>query len=607
MKISTIRFLLVILVLMISEVFSQTINITPNLLYFGKIPEGKQAIRDILIYNIGSNTLNITNLRIEGTNATCFKMASNPGNISLGIAQKHVLQIEFIPSAEGNFSGKIIIESNASTSPDFADLSGEGTRLDDGFIAFERIFGGPNNDGAGSVIETADKGFVIVGSTVRLNEEYSDASLIKLDAYGQIEWNQWYGEEEWSESLYEVIPSEDGGYLAVGSHSYSEQRGEPNIYAIKTDASGNLIWQKSYGISEYKPDAPADIIPSGDGGYLIAGYSQSQQNKEAYLIKIDADGNIIWEKTYGGSGGNEIKKIRQTTDGGYVFVGSTSSFYTGSEGDFDFYLVKTDAEGNLIWEKHYGGTDWDRANSFVITNDGGYLMVGYTASPEFGAVARDIYLVKVDADGNKQWQNIYGWEHKDSASDVVVTRDGGYLIVGSSERLYDSNFDTWRSDLYVIKTDGSGNELWSKLFGSDHDESASCVRQVSDGGYIISGRTRSYSKDSEIYLLKLDKSGGFSFVFDYSDILPTEFHLFQNYPNPFNNITSISYQLSEDSFVELNVYNISGQIIRRLIQKFQQAGLYQIKFEADALPSGLYFYQIRADHQSNAKRMLLLK
>ncbi|MDW7679756.1 MAG: choice-of-anchor D domain-containing protein, partial [bacterium] len=597
----------VILVLMISDVFSQTINITPNLLYFGKIPEGKQAIRDILIYNIGSNTLNITNLRIEGTNATCFKMVSNPGNVSLGIAQKLVLQIEFIPSAEGNFSAKITIESNASTSPDFADLSGEGTRLDDGFIAFERIFGGPNNDGAGSVIETADKGFVIAGSTVRLNEEYNDASLIKLDAYGQIEWNQWYGEEQWSESFSEVIATEDGGYIAVGSHSYSEQRGEPNIYAIKTDASGNLIWEKSYGKSEYKPDAAADVTPSGDGGYLIAGYSQSQQNKEAYLIKIDADGNIIWEKTYGGSGGDEINKIRQTTDGGFVFVGSSSSFYTGSEGDFDFYLVKIDAEGNLIWEKHYGGTDWDRANSFVITNDGGYLMVGYTASPEFGAVAREIYLVKVDADGNKQWQKIYGWEHKDSASDVIVTRDGGYLIVGSSERLYDSDFDTWRSDLYVIKTDGSGNELWSKLFGGVHDESASCVRQVSDGGFIISGRTKSYSKDSEIYLLKLDKSGGFSFVFDYLDILPTEFHLFQNYPNPFNNITSIGYQLSEDSFVELNVYNISGQIVRRLIQKFQQAGSYQIKFEADALPSGLYFYQIRADHQSNAKRMLLLK
>jgi len=592
---------------MSSGVFSQTINITPQTLYFGKIPEGKQAVRDLLIYNIGAQSLNITNFRVEGIDASRFKIVSNPGSVSLGIAQKIVLPIEFIPGSEGNFSAKIRIESNASTSPDFAGLTGEGTDLAQGFIAFERIIGGPNNDGAGSVKETADGGYILAGSTTRLDQEYSDATLIKLDAYGQIVWSQWYGEEEWSEGFAEVVSVSDGGYIAVGSHSHTEQRGEPNIYAVKTDASGNLVWKKSYGKSEYKPDAAADIISAGDGGYLIAGYTQTQENKDAYLLKIDSNGSVLWEKTYGGSGGEDIRKIKPSADGGYVFVGSTSSFYTGAAGDFDFYLVKIDASGNLIWEKHYGGTDWDRAASFIITNDGGYLMVGYTASPEFGAVAREVYMVKVDADGNKQWQKLYGWEHKDESADVIATDDGGYLIVGRSERLYDAKFDKWRSDLYVIKTDIIGNEVWSQTYGGFHDEGASCVRQVSDGGYIISGYTGSYSKDSDIYLLKIGRFGGFSSVFETREILPVKIRLEQNYPNPFNNSTIIPYQLSQKTNVQITIYNIHGQIVRTQVNEPQQAGSYIIKFQADDLPSGLYFYQLKTNGFSETKRMLLLK
>jgi len=587
--------------------FSQTINISPVSLYFGKIPEGKQAIRDLLIYNIGSQTLNITNLRIEGTDASRFKIVSNPGTISLGIAQKALLAIEFIPVTEGAFSAKIRIESNASTSPNFADLTGEGTDLGDGFIAFERIFGGPNSDGASAVKITADGGFLIAGSTTRLNEVYGDASLTKLDAFGQIEWSQWYGKEEWSEGFAETIPTDDGGYIAVGSHSHTEQRGEPNIYAVKTDASGNLIWEKSYGKSEFKPDGASDIIPAGDGGYLIAGYNQAQQDKDAYLIKIAANGDLIWEKTYGGSGGDEISRIHPSGDGGYYFVGSTSSLYTGAAGDFDFYLVKIDASGNLIWEKHYGGTDWDRAASFIITSDGGFLIAGYSASPEFGAVARDVYVVKLDATANIQWQKVYGWEHKDGAADLVATSDGGYLIVGGSEQLYDSAFETWRSDLYVIKIDGTGNEQWSQMYGGNHEDGASSVCQLSDGGYIISGSTRSYSKDSDIYLLKLDKSGDFIDIFQAPEMAPGKYHLSQNYPNPFNNSTNIYYELPQKSNVQITIYNIHGQLVRTLVHESQQAGRHVVKFKTGDLTSGLYFYQIKADDFCETRRMLFLK
>jgi len=600
--------LLFVMVIVTSPALSQVIQISPDYgLYFGRIPEGKVAVRDLLIYNIGSATLNITNLRIEGTDASLFSFVENPGSVSLGIARMLVLSIQFQPQTATAASARVVIESNANTSPDAVDLSGEGTDLSNGFIAFERIFGRPDRDSAGSVRITDDGGFIIAGSTMQLDADYGDAALIKTDQYGQIQWSRWYGLEEWSEGFSEAIPTPDGGYIAAGSHAYSDRQGEPDVYVVKTDAAGNVTWEKSFGLSEFKPDAASDIITTPDGGYLIAGRSQSGEDLNAYLIKIDADGNLLWQKTYGGSGGDNASSIKRTDDGGYIFAGATSTNATGGANDYDFYLVKIDGQGNVQWEKRYGGSDWDKAGCVIVTPDKGYLMAGYTASPEFGAVARDVFLVKTDAAGNQQWQKLYGWEHKDGASKVIATIGGGYLIVGGTERYYDAAFETWRSDMYVIKTDGAGNELWSKTFGGLHEDGASGVRQLSDKGYIICGSTRSYSKDSDVYLLKIGPHGGFSSVMKTDNSIPQRFRLLQNYPNPFNNSTVITYQLMQSSQVQLYIYNIFGQKVVTLVNEFKPAGYYAVPFQATGLATGLYFYRIETDNNSATKRMLLLK
>ncbi|MBN2357115.1 T9SS type A sorting domain-containing protein [candidate division KSB1 bacterium] len=611
MRVATANFMrcwmISLLTITVTAAFSQTVNISPKNLYFGRIPEGKKAQRDILIYNIGTKTLNISKLRIEGTDAALFKMAPDPGSVSLGIAQKLVLPIEFLPAMDGSYSAKLIVESNAASSPDIADLSGISTDLDKGIITFERIFGSPDGDGTGSVRETADGGFIIAGSMVRLNEDYSDATLTKTDKYGQLEWRRWYGEEDWSEGLGAAIVTPDGGYIAVGSHKHSAQLGQPDIYVVKTDASGNLVWQKSYFQSVFKADESSDIIATADGGYIIAGDTQKEQDKDAYLIKIDADGKVLWEKLYGGIGGEDIAAIKPSGDGGYVFVGSSSTYSTSGPSDYDFYLVKVDASGNQVWQKSYGGTDWDKAGGFTMTGDGGYLLAGYTASPEFGAVARDAYLIKLDAAGSIEWQKLYGWEHKDGATEVITTDDGGYLFVGSSERYYDTAFEVWRSDIYVVKTDGGGVEQWSKTFGDVQEESAAFVRQCSDGGYIISGRTSSYSKDNDIYLIKLGRDGKFTAVQQPVTELPKEFALEQNYPNPFNAVTSIQYHLPYTGNVELAVFNIQGQQVCTLINGVQQAGSYLIRWNADDLAGGFYFYRLHTEGLVQTRRMLLLK
>ncbi|MDZ7332240.1 MAG: T9SS type A sorting domain-containing protein [candidate division KSB1 bacterium] len=599
---------LVIISMLATKSFSQTINISPTSLYFGKIPEGKEAVRDLLLFNISLQPLKINRLRIQGTDASLFSLVTDPGTVTLNLAEMLIVPIKFKPAIEGTFSAQIVVESNASTSPNVIEMNGEGTDLDRGMITFERIFGGPNFDGAGSVRITADGGYLIAGSTIRVDQEYSDAFLAKLDIYGHIEWSEWYGEEEWSEGFSRAISALDGGYICVGSHANSQAKDEPNVYIVKTDAKGKLLWQKSYGRTPFKPDEGSDIIPASDGnGYIIAGRSTTAQDENAYIIKIDVNGNRLWDKVYGGPAGENAATIQATLDGGYIFLGSTSSYKTGGAGDYDFYVVKIDASGNVIWEKNYGGSDWDRGGSLISAVDGGYLLSGWTSSPEFGAAARDIYLIKIDANGNKQWQKLYGWEHHDYANDIIATLEGGYLMVGSSERYYDAPMETWRADLYIIKIDFAGNEQWSKLYGGLKGEGASSVRQTSDGGYIVAGGTGSYSRDSDIYLLKLDRSGGFTPIVNSPEAVLGKFHLAQNYPNPFNSSTNIRYQLPHKTTVQITIYNIYGQIVRTLIHESQTAGSYHIRVEADDLPSGLYLYQIKTNEFSETKRMLLVK
>jgi len=597
----SICILFFLFVVFISGALSQTIQISPeDSLYFGRIPEGKVAVRNLSICNLDFNPLEITGLHIEGPGAACFSIVEDPGPVTLQMLQTIVLEIQFQPVSPGSFSAYIVIESNADTSPDNVSLSGMGTDLNAG-IAFERIFGGPDSDRANSVRVTEDGGFILAGSTFLPDAEFSDATLIKTDCYGQVEWSQVYGIEDWDEEFSEVIQTDDG-YIAVGSKAYSKHYDPPDIWVVKTNASGTVMWERNFGGKE--ADAASDIIATNDGGYLIAGSYQhdtiERTDVDAYLIKLDTNGNVEWEKKYGGTAGDKASTVRQVADGGYVFVGYTESY---GAGEFDVYLVKLDANGNVIWYKTYGGPDWDMAGSIALTNDNGYLIAGWTAN--FGARARDIYLVKTDADGNEQWHRLYGDEHKDEAHDVIATSDGGYLVVGALENTYFSS--EWRTDLYIIKTDASGDELWSKTYGDYNNECAFCAREVIDGGYIISGKTNSYGNKSEIYLLKIDRQGGFSSVFDYEDVQPDGFHLAQNFPNPFNNQTSIVYHLPRNSHVCLKIYNVNGQLKRTLVNEYQQSGSYILRIDLSDLPSGLYFYQINASDFKETKKMLLIK
>jgi len=278
------------------------------------------------------------------------------------------------------------------------------------------------------------------------------------------------------------------------------------------DVLGSLQWAKTFGgISD---DAALSVQQTSDGGYIVAGYTYDVDvgYEDVFLIKTDASGNLQWAKTFGGSGWQGASSVQQTSDGGYIVAGGTWSF---SAGNNDVFLLKTDASGNLQWAKTFGGGAWEEARSVQQTSDGGYIVAGYTYS--FGAGSDNVFLLKTDASGNLQWAKTFGGSGWQGASSVQQTSDGGYIVAG-----YTGSFGAGDYDVFLLKTDASGNLQWAKTFRGDHWDYAYSVQQTSDGGYIVAGGTHSFGAGYEdVFLLKTDANGNIGTCAIVGSVTPT--------------------------------------------------------------------------------------
>jgi hypothetical protein len=357
----------------------------------------------------------------------------------------------------------------------------------------QKTYGVTSKDFGKSIQLTSDGGYVVAGYTNSFGVGKYDVYLVNTDSSGNQLWQRTYGGsgDDYGASVQQTI---DGGYIIVG-RTRPFIKDDYDVYIVKTDASGKQLWREIYGGTGN--DSGWSVQQTADCGYVIAGSTSSSIGDDVYLLKLDSSGKLLWQKTYGGANSDGGFSVQQTPDGGYVIAGDTWSF--GAGGD-DVYLVKTDASGNQLWQRTYGGTLDDFGYSVQLTSDGGYVIVGYTNS--FGAGGYDVYFVKTDASGNQLWQKTYGGIGNEEGYSVTQTSDGGYVIAG-----WTNSFGVGGSDVYIVKTDASGNQLWQKTYGGTGEDAGYSVQQTTDGGYIIAGVTGSFGAGGDdFYLIKLEGS-----------------------------------------------------------------------------------------------------
>jgi hypothetical protein len=362
-----------------------------------------------------------------------------------------------------------------------------------------RTYGGTISDWGLAVQQTADGGYIVAGYTGSFGAGNADVYLIKTNAQGNTLWARTYGgnSDDWGRSVQQTA---DSGYIVVG-HSMSIGTGGDDVYLIKANASGDTLWTRTYGGTSR--DDGYSVRQTVDGGYIIAGctYSFGAGYADVYLIRTDPSGDELWTRTYGATSLDWGNSVQQTGDGGYIVVGSTNSFGTGG---VDIYLVKTNVSGDTLWTRTYGGTDDDWGNSVQQTLDGGYIVAGYTHSFGAGTPTRpNIYLIKTDAKGDTLWTRTFGGSSDEEGNSVQQTSDGGYVIAG-----YTESSGAGFEDVYLIKTNAAGDTLWTRTLGGPHGDVGNLVQRTADGGYIIAGFTSSFGAGgADVYLIKTDSSG----------------------------------------------------------------------------------------------------
>lgn len=416
-------------------------------------------------------------------------------------------------------------------------------------IEWQKSLGGTSFDESYSVVQTTDGGYIVAGDSWSNNGDVSgnhggskDYWIVKLDVNGVIEWQKSLGGTGWDEAR-SVQQTLDGGYIIAGSSEsvdgdVSGNHGTADYWVVKLDASGNISWQKSLGGSG--PDIANALELTIDGGSIVAGYSRSIDGDvlgnhgdfDYWIVKLDASGNIAWQKSLGGTGEEKAKSIQQTIDGGYVVAGyslSNDGDVTGNHGGPDYWIVKLNATGDISWQKSFGGSYSDYANSIVQTTEGGYIVAGSSTSQDGDVIANtgiaDYWIVKLDINGSIEWQKNIGGTNTDEANSIKQKSDGGFIVAGiswSSDVNLTNNFGA--SDFWLVSLDANGNITWQKNMGGLNPEEASSIEQTSDGGFIVAGKSWSNDIDvsgnhgeTDYWVVKLSSISGIStHTFDLS-------------------------------------------------------------------------------------------
>lgn len=412
-------------------------------------------------------------------------------------------------------------------------------------LTFQKNYGLNNVEEFGNEIcRTRDGGFIMAGLTDSLKPNGMPAGiwdilLIKTARTGEVLWSKRIdGNFEKAVDFVSIDTTTDGGFIIATSTKLAGA-GNYDCYIIKMDSTGNLVWSKVIGTPQ--DDFATTIKQALGGGYIVAGNSTSQTNSwDMFIIKLTTNGILSWSKKVGGVLGDGANSIKQTKTGDYIIAGSSNylSNVSGSYGigALDVLLTKISAGGNLLWTKHYGGLSYDYGNAVTETADSGYIICGYTQS--FGAGQADMYLIKTDVSGNLQWSKTFGGTGLDEALDVIQTHDLGYAVCGRT-----SSF----GGAYFIKTDASGNLLWGNKYGTTIGDQFFSLVELENNQYALLGISGS---NPNFYLVMTDSTGR-------TDCYASAVSTTVNNPNTLSASGGIIYSAGVLNPISPNVYSPS--------------------------------------------------
>ncbi len=452
-----------------------------------------------------------------------------------------------------------------------------------GQITFEKTFGGPKNDFGNSIQQTLDGGYILFGLTESYGQGGWDMYLIKTDSLGNTEWEKTYGSVAY-EVAGSVEQTTDGGFILSGAFG---GLGNDSLTLIKTDASGNEIWNNRYRGSIFR-NVGRFVQQTNDEGFIVTGYSGGSFVEDVFLLKTNANGDKQWEKTFGGNGREEGVCVQQLADDGYAVLGETNS---RGHGNTDMYLLRLDRDGDTLWTKTYGTDLPETGRSFDVTPDGGFILFGDEETSD-----GDMYLVRTDSNGDELWHKYYGDDNRESGYAIEMTSDEGFILAGSR-----SNGNSQPTDMYCLKTDNEGSMEWEASFREGYLNDATSVCQTTDGGYALLGSATYDTLNgftSDMYLVKIDPFGKIlSSSLSLKEMIPNVF------PNPATEYAIVEVGDLISSKFTLLLYSIDGKWIRNM----DSQDSHSFRVDRGDLLSGIYFFKLLYDDHVRGRGKIIFQ